>query len=154
MKRKFEAHGYQVNLVDLKSAIQFLGEETMKELNHINNNKKFFRSKQTISDLIRFELLIKYGGVYFDMATFLQGEVDWILNIARMPSHLFVNRFGELPKVLTSFSLYLPNSPFWKVHEKYKIKESYLMDYYNYFLAAEKGSEYLINVQTMFKKML
>ena len=122
MKRRFESRGYSVHMVDLKNAIDYLGNATMAELHRINNNPNFFRSRQTFSDLIRLELLIKYGGVYFDIATFIQNDVDWIMNIGRFPSHMFLNKFGQLPKVVTTFMFYMPHVPFWSISDRSKTK--------------------------------
>ena len=63
-------------------------------------------------DMMRMELLIKHGGIYMDMTTYLQEDIDWILNIARLPSHLIYNRFESLPKLLMSFSIYILLPPF------------------------------------------
>ena len=76
----------------------------MKELHAINNNKTYPRYTHTMGDMIRMELLIKHGGVYMDMTTYLQDKVDWILNIARLPSHLLINRQGRTDQHLRKFS--------------------------------------------------
>ena len=140
MKARFERSGYTVHLVTLENAEEFLGSETMAELRRIMENKEYPRYTPTMSDLIRLELLVKYGGVYMDMTTYLQAEVDWLLNIARLPSHLFLNRFGGLPKVFVSYSFYLAKPPFWSIDKGTKLKETEKMKIENFFFAAEKGS--------------
>ena len=39
IKRRFESRGYSVHMVDLKNAIDYLGNATMAELHRTNNKK-------------------------------------------------------------------------------------------------------------------
>ena len=107
-----------------------------------------------MSDILRLALLIKHGGVYMDMGTFLQGSVEWIPNIARIPSRLIFNRFNELPKVLMAFSHYMPNPGFWKINPKTKTKQTWIKLYENSFIAAEKDNPFLNEVFKRYKKAL
>ena len=75
-----------------------------------------------------------------DMTTYLQEDIDWILNIARLPSHLIYNRFESLPKLLMSFSIYILLPPFWTINPTTKSKQAQVMRLESYFMVAEKGS--------------
>lgn len=49
---------------------------------------------QTISDLVRLCLIYKYGGLYVDASTMAIESFDWIVNIAKLPTHYIFNRYG------------------------------------------------------------
>ena len=154
MKSRFEKKGFKVHLVDLQNANQYLGQETMTELHRIVDNKKYPRHIPTMSDLLRLALLNRHGGVYMDMSVVVTGDIDWITNIARLPSHLFMNRFSPMPKVVMSFSCALPKAGFWTIKEERGVKQEWLHDYENSFIIAEKGTEFLVEAQRKFMEML
>ena len=127
IKSRFESRNFTVTLVSLANAADYIGNETMAELQRIVDNKAFLRYPQTMPDLLRLALLVAHGGVYLDISTFFQGDVDWITGIARLPSRLIFNRFDPLPKVLMSHSIFYPNSRFWIVDSETKTKKTWLL---------------------------
>ena len=97
----------------------------MIELKNIVDNKDCNTYPTTMTDLLRLYLLVRHGGVYIDTSILLQGEVDWVTNVARLPSHFIWNKFKPLPKVLMSFSFYEPNPIFWSVNDQRKTKSEW-----------------------------
>jgi mannosyltransferase OCH1-like enzyme len=52
---------------------------------------------QTKSDLVRLALIYKHGGVYIDASVMAIQDFDWVVNMAKLPSQLILNRYGEVP---------------------------------------------------------
>jgi mannosyltransferase OCH1-like enzyme len=51
---------------------------------------------QAKSDYWRLALIAKHGGIYIDAATFqIDDSLDWVLNLTRLPSKYFWNRYGK-----------------------------------------------------------
>ena len=126
----------------------------MEELHRIMDNDTFPRYTQTMPDLLRLSLLAAHGGVYMDISTFILGSIDWITGIARMPSRLVFNRLTPLPKVLMHFSFFMPHPEFWKIDPETKTKTLWLLHNENSFIAAEKGSEFIVDALEEYKKGL
>ena len=76
----------------------------------------------TASDMYRLALLHHNGGVYIDVSTYLEDDMSWIENIARMPSHYFGNRFGKLPEVVLTFHPSEASPGTWEVDPEHNTK--------------------------------
>jgi hypothetical protein len=55
------------------------------------------------SDFIRLALIAKHGGVFMDVSYLWLEGFQWIVDIAKEPTHYIFNRYGETPKVLLQF---------------------------------------------------
>jgi mannosyltransferase OCH1-like enzyme len=77
-----------------------LDEVTLKKIQYTMDNFKIRKYATTLSDLYRLALISKHGGVYLDASFVLFDDLEWIVNIGRLPSQYVYNRFGHLPKCL------------------------------------------------------
>lgn len=63
-------------------------------------NRKIKFKPQTRPDLIRLAIVYKHGGLYLDVSTIAVERLNWLLDIAKFPSHYIFNRYGKLPSVV------------------------------------------------------
>lgn len=65
---------YSINLVTKSSLANFIGEDEAKKI----LNWKHLDSPQRLSNLIRLELLERYGGIWLDASMLVYESLDWI----------------------------------------------------------------------------
>jgi len=115
----------------------------LQRIDSVIENAKMHIFTQTKSDIYRLALLYKYGGVYLDAATVAVQNFDWLVNIAKLPSQLVFNRFGDVPDVLMFWNQHYGGEFEWEISETYHTKYEWRLSIFNGFMAAVKGSEYV-----------
>ena len=106
--------GYRLNFVSEDTISQHLDKDVLEQIGaNMRGMKKV--SPTTASDMYRLALLIKHGGIYFDMASLLAEDVGWVRRIAQFPSQLVHNRYGPNPKVLLTTHPLLGSPGKWEV---------------------------------------
>ena len=141
--------GYRLNFVSEDTISQHLDKDVLEQIGaNMRGMKKV--SPTTASDMYRLALLIKHGGIYFDMASLLAEDVGWVRRIAQFPSQLVHNRYGPNPKVLLTTHPLLGSPGKWEVDRDANTKYYWHMGYESSFIAAEPNSELLREWLSMF----
>ena len=130
---------------------QYLEANTLQQINSVIANAKMHVFPQTKSDIYRLALLYKYGGLYLDAATVAVQNFDWLVDIAKLPSQLISNRFGEVPDVLMFWNQNFGGFFEWEINEVYHTKSEWRLSIFNGFMAAVKGSEYVKEWMDLFQ---
>ena len=88
--------------------------------------------------MLRLALVYRHGGVYMDIATLLRGDLEWLWDIASLPSQYVFNRYGEVPRMLTMFYAFSGGPGKWVVDPAFNTKTFRHIGLENSFIAAEK----------------
>ena len=124
---------------------------TLEQIDSVIKNAKMHVFPQTKSDIYRLALLYKYGGVYLDAATIAVQSFDWLVDIAKLPSQLISNRYGEVPDVLMFWNPNFGGSFEWEINEAYHTKSEWRLSIFNGFMTAVKGSEFVKEWMELFQ---
>ena len=122
MKKQLEATNIEVIMVTPQNIQDYIGAELKAQIIKVFEITPYQMYQANWSDAYRLALLIKHGGIYIDLSTFLLEDLSWIVNIARRPSHHIYNRYGQLPKVLMSFYPYSGSPGTWTFDKEHNTK--------------------------------
>ena len=124
-----QCNGYEVVLLNRSTILDYIDLPTLSDEIPLANK----------SDLIRLELLVKYGGIWMDASVFLTQSMDWILN--RIKDHDTFLFYSD--ECTLDFSNPIPESWFivcpknnkfiidWRDEFKKCITSLYPKEYYN-----------------------
>ena len=87
-------------------------------------------------ELAKLSLLIRYGGIWLSRHFFAVESFDWLIDIAKYPSSLVFNRYGELPQVVMYFHPHYGQAFHWFYDSQSNTKNIYNPSLDSFFIAA------------------
>ena len=96
--------------------------------------KIYVKDKMEIAKLC---ILIRYGGVWLSRHLFAVESFDWLIDIAKYPSQLVFNRYGDLPEVVMYFHPHYGQPFHWSYDSHSNTKNMYNIALDSFFIAAQ-----------------
>ncbi|WP_379968525.1 glycosyltransferase family 32 protein [Epilithonimonas sp. UC225_85] len=123
--------GFEINIIDFKTINNFLPDfnrNNLKNLHIVN-----------ITDLIRLELVYRYGGIYLDASVFLIDNLDWVIETQKKNSCDFIGFYTE--RYMSNADFPMVESWFFAASPENKFMKEWLQEYKN--IIFHKTPDYL-----------